>query len=291
MKEFLETTNRILGRIILAKENNCVCLGCGEEFYVKNCLKGVRKFCGLDCWYKYVKETHVKVEHIPNTFCLNCNKHFFLYPSQIKLSKKHFCSEECFKKYQEKVREGDLVCLNCGNNFYASLSVIKRNGGKYCSRQCFYESIKTENNCKCECCGKEFYSKPSKFLTGRGKFCSNQCRNFLQVGENHPAWRGGISFGKYCQLFNDKFKEKIRNRFGRKCFLCGKDQDEMCRKLSIHHIDYFKASICRGKDWAFVPLCGSCHGKTNYNRHYWFSLLINYWLSNPEIHLNESYAI
>lgn len=58
-------------------------------------------------------------------------------------------------------------------------------------------------------------------------------------------------------------------------------------KLSVHHIDYNKNSICNGKEWAFVTLCRSHHGKSNHNRWYWFNLLISYWLVNPEIHFAD----
>ena len=110
--------------------------------------------------------------------------------------------------------------------------------------------------------------------------------------ENSYLWKGGISFEPYCKKFNRNFKKYIINKFKNKCFCCGKSKDEniisnnKIIQLSIHHIDYNKNSICNGKEWAFVPLCASCHGKTNHNRWYWFNLLINYWISNNEINLD-----
>jgi len=110
-------------------------------------------------------------------------------------------------------------------------------------------------------------------------------------GKNHHSWRGGTSFEPYCHKFNNEFKEYIRNKFNRKCFLCGKNESDNITKsgktfkLSIHHVDYDKVDICNGKSWPFVPLCIFCHNKTNdRNRHHWFNLLINYWLMNDEIH-------
>lgn len=104
--------------------------------------------------------------------------------------------------------------------------------------------------------------------------------------EKNPRWLRGISFGKYCFKFNKSFKEHIRNKFKRICFNCGKNELENKKKLHVHHIDYNKNSICNGKEWAFVPLCSSCHTSTNSNRWYWFNLLINYWAMNPEINFN-----
>ena len=99
-------------------------------------------------------------------------------------------------------------------------------------------------------------------------------------GEDHPNWKGGVAFFPYCPKFNDAFKEHIREKFGRKCYRCG--TPEKGRKFPVHHIDYNKNSICNGKEWAFVPLCHSHHAQSNFNRWYWFNLLINYWVMNPD---------
>jgi hypothetical protein len=101
-------------------------------------------------------------------------------------------------------------------------------------------------------------------------------------------WKGGISYEPYCPKFNYNFKEHIREKFGRVCFICGKPESTEFRKLSVHHIDYNKNSICNGKEWSFVPLCQHCHVVSNYNRWFWFNLLINYWLQCDEIYINNS---
>jgi len=77
---------------------------------------------------------------------------------------------------------------------------------------------------------------------------------------------------KYCNLWTEKFREFIRNKFHNKCFICGKEQD---RKLSVHHVNYNKNCLC-GSTCEFVPLCGSCHSKTNINRLYWENLIMGY---------------
>ena len=102
-------------------------------------------------------------------------------------------------------------------------------------------------------------------------------------GRNSPRWLGGVSFGKYCDKFNRAFKNRVRDKFENRCYLCSSDGNG--KKLCVHHIDYAKNSICNGKEWAFVPLCIPHHAATNYNRWYWFNLLISYWLLNPEISL------
>lgn len=108
--------------------------------------------------------------------------------------------------------------------------------------------------------------------------------HFAWKGSDSPLWKGGVSFGKYCPLFNTTFKEYIREQFERKCYLCGKEEFKNRRRLNIHHVDYNKTSICNGKSWSFIPLCDHCHAVTNGNRYYYFNLLINYWLNNNDIH-------
>jgi len=93
-------------------------------------------------------------------------------------------------------------------------------------------------------------------------------------GEKNPLWRGGTSFDPYCQKFNEAFKESIRDKFGRICFLCPKTEAENGRKLSVHHVNYDKNCLCDDVKCEFVPLCMTCHMKTNTNRGYWENLII-----------------
>lgn len=98
-------------------------------------------------------------------------------------------------------------------------------------------------------------------------------------GELGPNWRGGITYLPYCYKFNDSLKEYIRNKFNRKCALCGKLEIENSgKRLAVHHITYGKMDGCNNQKLYLLPLCLSCHSKTNYNRYYWFSLLYNYWI-------------
>jgi len=99
-------------------------------------------------------------------------------------------------------------------------------------------------------------------------------------GENNPNWQGGMSFEPYCNKFNDAKKEEVREKHDRKCYLCGAPENG--KRHSVHHTTYNKMEGC-GADWHLVPLCPSCHAKTNFNRWYWFGLLYNRWAMNPEI--------
>lgn len=101
----------------------------------------------------------------------------------------------------------------------------------------------------------------------------SESRKGKYIGENNPAWKGGLSFEPYCRKFNNELKERVRNEFNRKCVMCGAEENG--RKLSIHHIDYSKTQGCKGETWKLVPLCQSCHMKTNHRREYWELHLTN----------------
>lgn len=124
----------------------------------------------------------------------------------------------------------------------------------------------------------------------RGTKLSNERKQKLsevakqRTGDANSNWKGGISFEPYCQKFDNELRERIREEFDHKCFLCGKP--EVNRKLCVHHVDYNKGQGC-GHSWSLVPLCISCHIKTNYNRWYWFCLLNSYWAQNIDINFNS----
>jgi hypothetical protein len=107
-------------------------------------------------------------------------------------------------------------------------------------------------------------------------------------GSKHWNWKDGISYNPYSKTFNFEFKEYIRNKFERTCFLCGKTEEENSTRLVIHHINYDKSINCQSLPWKFVVLCPSCNSKANNNRWYWFGLLKSHWLLYPEMNLDIS---
>ena len=94
----------------------------------------------------------------------------------------------------------------------------------------------------------------------------------VKKGENNSNWQGGVSFGDYNKDFNYRFKEKIRNKFNRECFVCGLFEKKNGRKLDVHHVNYDKMCSCNDSNFCFIPLCDCCHIKTNYNRGFWEKL-------------------
>lgn len=128
----------------------------------------------------------------------------------------------------------------------------------------------------CEQCGKEYEIKPS--VEKRSRFCSRKCVNIWlsenSRDDNNASWKGGISFEPYCPKFNKPFKESVREKFGRVCFLCPTTEEENGEKLSVHHVNYNKDCLCDDSVCEFVPLCNKCHSKTNHNRDYWENMIM-----------------
>ena len=126
-------------------------------------------------------------------------------------------------------------------------------------------------------CNKKYYDKnrPNNVLI-QGSKEDRMNKSCIVQGINIKDFDGFITEQKYCSLFNESFKQKIRNQYHNKCFLCGNEQN---RKLSVHHVNYDKDCLC-GSSCEFVPLCTSCHAKTNKNRQYWEDLIMCYLYPN-----------
>ena len=204
-----------------------------------------------------------KIERI----CPICKKVFYVKPNRIKKSGGKYCSRKCMGI--ATTTKVERVCKICGKVFYVVPSKIKDGGGIYCSKECYYIGRNTQVENVCPVCGKVFYVKPSKIKYGNGIYCSNKCKGMSRTGERSPQWKGGISFEPYCILFNKEFKERVRAFWGNKCPICGKTVEENGRSMCIHHVNYDKKTCCNDSERLFVPLCLSCHSKTNNNREEW----------------------
>jgi len=136
-----------------------------------------------------------------------------------------------------------------------------------------------------KCPSEETRKKMSISQTGRNHSPETKRKmSDASKGENSPNWKGGISFLPYCLKFNNAFKESIRDEFNRECFICGKTEteqkeqqiknDKRAFRLSIHHVNYDKSCLCESITCKFVPLCVSCHAKTNIDRVHWEQIII-----------------
>lgn len=86
-------------------------------------------------------------------------------------------------------------------------------------------------------------------------------------GISYDEWEGFAVNSPYCPAFNEACRESNREKYGRRCFICGLPEAENItktgkqKKLSVHHVDMNKNQGCDGHEWKLVPLC------MNYHRH------------------------
>ncbi len=152
----------------------------------------------------------------------------------------------------------------CGKQFYAEQNEIK-SGRQYCSRKCV--GIANGNRMRgkpapwngkpvelriCVICDETFKFYDSHSNRNLGKCCGRKCAD-----KWHSIRMGGTGEPEtlYPPEFN-RVKEKIRARDDWKCRHCGVPQEEMLRKLSIHHIDGDKSNNLPDN---LITLCQSCH--------------------------------
>ena len=273
-----------------------ICEQCGREYRVIPSRANTSRFCSRECMGKWYSEnlrgenSHGWRKGKIRIVCEQCKKEFEVYPSQ---NNRRFCSRKCMGEWQlvnaprgenhschkPKIKE---TCEMCHREYEVDQN--RQNVIRFCSRECLgrwhSENRHGENSHLwkggdvvkvCEQCGEEFKVRPS--MKDERRFCSFECmgkwRSENWCGENNSAWKGGISFEPYCHKFNEAFKELIREKFGRVCFLCPTTEVENGKKLSVHHVNYDKDCLCDDSKCEFVPLCNKCHTRTNFKREYW----------------------
>ena len=170
------------------------------------------------------------------------------------LSRKLTISCGCWKKEGASKR----LLKNLIGQRFGRLIVIDRSKSS---------SIQAKWLCKCDC-GNETIVFGANLRKGTTISCGcyiSELRTKMNndnCGENHPNWKGGISFEPYCLKFNDEFKERVRSQFEYSCLFCGKHEKELRTKLCVHHVDYDKKVCCNDRIPLFAALCKHCHGKT-----------------------------
>lgn len=92
--------------------------------------------------------------------------------------------------------------------------------------------------------------------------------SLANLGEKHPNWKGGRSFGNYSKYFNPRFRRLIRKRDNYLCVMCGIHSEKLNRALDVHHINYDKKFTIPEN---CISLCDNCHRKTNINKKQWIS--------------------
>lgn len=199
-------------------------------------------------------------------------------------NKKH--SKEALKKMTGKNhwnygnrKHKDKECPECLKTFN------KRT--KYCCADCSHKARRKRISKPCGWCGKDVTRVKCYAKMYKNFFCNSSCNGkyngakqptgvdaywYGKRKEETPNWQNGLSFEPYGTDFDNELKEEVRARDNYICQICGISQDELGRKLDVHHIDYDKTN---NKKENLTSLCrkNGCHQITNGNREYWTSRL------------------
>lgn len=81
-------------------------------------------------------------------------------------------------------------------------------------------------------------------------------------GIPYDEWKNFACRKNYCPKFTEACRESNREKYGRKCFICGKSEKANGQKLSVHHVDMNKAQGCES-NWKLVPLCKHHHATSH----------------------------
>lgn len=233
------------------------CAYCGKAFqtYPSEVKRGGGKYCSVSC----SDRGHVKAKEC---ICHQCGKSFTQTPCRLKLGYGKFCSHKC---QGESSKTKILIeCARCGKHIEKRPCVINAGYGKFCSHECADENRKENAHIGkiCKHCGKVFLSLKSNTRRGNDLFCSARCRFAANVGENNPAWKGGITPKNIKIRMSVPYNEWKRAVFARDnwtCQTCGKHGGY----LEAHHIEPFSThpdlrfDISNGQ-----TLCLKCHQKS-----------------------------
>ncbi len=219
-------------------------------------------------------------ESIPKVIkiCEWCKKEFAVHRYRGKIAR--FCSRICLGKWRNPIIWDERKCDFCGNifwvkpsqsNHYCSVNCYRaaRSAGHFITKkiceQCEISFIPIGNRQKIRFCSSECYHKwtVGKCIPwNKGlKGIHLSCKSEFKSGEDHIFWKGDISKAPYSFHFNKEVKSYIKHLYQCKCQICDTSED-----LMVHHIDYNRQNTDLNN---LIPLCRTCHSKTNYNRESW----------------------
>lgn len=118
-------------------------------------------------------------------------------------------------------------------------------------------------------------TKSKLSIVNMGKHLTDETRQRMSAtrqGITYEEWESYATNFKYCPLFNESCRESNREKYNRKCYICGLLEIENItstrkhRKLSVHHVDMNKNQGCSVYKWKLIPVCIFCHNKLHNKR-------------------------
>jgi len=264
---------------------------CGSECrkFKSQLDKHERNFCSDECQRQFVSEINSKRPEDRATQiveCRNCSEMVEKQNCRIERYDNVFCSTQCQNEWQSDNMSGadsplykrkHTECDECGSGMEVQPHRLKNRYNNFCSREC-YSRYRSQNyvrggnprwqggsvDVECSICKSEFTVERSHYNAVERHVCSKGCMSELLSndfrGENHPLWKGGHD--PYYGPDWDSIRDKVRDRDGYACQICGVDEKDLHRGLDVHHIipkrkfDNVEESNRLNN---LISLCNSCH--------------------------------
>lgn len=210
--------------------------------------------------------------------CTYCGKPITRRPSWF-VSEHAFCDKACYAQWQQGRRTGKdcnlyrggkatYACDWCGESFEIYPAWIRKSRTHYCSRACESAARSQWQTGKqpeawvlieCEWCGKTQQRRRCWTRGEKPRFCSPEClsywrRNVLR-GPLHGNWRGGQ--WPYGLVWRDA-RRRARARDDYVCQRCGATENELGRRLDVHHIRPYRETFDHSIG-NLISLCRNCH--------------------------------
>ena len=151
------------------------------------------------------------------------------------------------KIHGESIAGVEVDCDWCGDKLVRKPYRLEKFDNQFCDKNCkaeyMDEHTEGENGPRwkggkvdreCEICGETFRTRPTRDT----RFCSRKCHGKFtsknQSGEDHPNWNGGKT--NYYGPNWKKQRRKARKRDQYCCQVCGRDERDLGRIPSCHHI-------------------------------------------------------
>jgi len=255
------------------KKIDKACRTCKKDFIVPSNQPN-KKFCSRQCFYnRTIQKGKNSPQYKKITIkCDYCNKNYDEFPNKLKKINNHFCTRECYNKYQTnkaKVTTTFIIkyCAICNNEVKRTKAEFKNRPSKnyYCSIKCRDISKRTIHGGfkpltkECKYCNKKFTITSKNKRTV--KYCSIECRQeSYKSGEEHHLFKKELSrdYRSRHRLFPEVaiWRKTIFERDQYICQLCNKKGD----KLNAHHFENYSSN----KEKRFnidngVTLCVKCH--------------------------------
>lgn len=190
-----------------------------------------------------------------------------------RTSKIYYCLDCGIQISYRTWRHGYNYCVKCLRKHVPfkeerNLKISERIKGKHISLNTEYKNGHQFS--------KEILDKISNAQKGKHNSLNTEFKIGQNCGDKNNNWNNGSSQNGYSREFTDELKNKIRNKTNHTCSICNITEEEhlivygTC--LHVHHIDYNKKNHSENN---LIPLCVSCHFRTNYNRNYWQAFFVN----------------